>query len=490
MLKITIKNNYQTYFTYTKYILILLFFWLSINTGSKYIDSGNLIENLTNNTVNFTRSILPYIALIYLLSTEKIFKKNISNIDYFFIFFGLYGLFQILGLLYQYENLNEHYWVVCLYSALLFYKIIKNKNDEKLINFLFISNIMFISIIFLIFIFITFKENILSTHLLYNSRAFDLIYNTEQLPRSSGLSRMALILFVFLNSLYFSKICSSKQKTFLLIKISLLISILLLLQSRGQFLSFIIIFISWIIIFKIKKKIKYFFFTIIIPIIIFIIYPNLKNFLINMPETGTKSFELKLRPDLIFSNEIKNDNLTTKITQISNNRVEAWNFLIQVFLRDELKDEMKKKIEYSGYDTNKFNKPKRKNILTGYGPQADRYFMYNSSRVNEAPQILGPFGYNASNGIIYSLICSGILGLICYMVLNIIILFQILKVFLFKFKSKNLIDNPILVTSIFSILFLQFRNLFENSFSVFGVDLLILTTSYLVVQNEYRKLKS
>jgi len=197
-----------------------------------------------------------------------------------------------------------------------------------------------------------------------------------------------------------------------------------------------------------------------------------------------------LRPELIISDEIKNSEIITKISQISNNRVDAWNYLIQIFFRYELTAEMKKKIEYSGYDPNKFNKIKRKNILTGYGPQADRFLMYNQSRLNEAPQILGPFGYNASNGIIYSLICSGILGLACYIMLNIIIIFKTLKVFLFKFKSKNLIGNPILVTAIFSILFLQFRNLFENSFSVFGVDLLILITSYLVVHNEYRKLKS
>ena len=56
-------------------------------------------------------------------------------------------------------------------------------------------------------------------------------------------------------------------------------------------------------------------------------------------------------------------------------------------------------------------------------------------------------------------------------------------------KSKNLNSHPILVTSIFSVLFLQFRSLFENSFSVYKVDLLILVTSYLVIQNEYESYK-
>ena len=61
------------------------------------------------------------------------------------------------------------------------------------------------------FYFFTFKENLLSNYLLYNSEAFSVVYNTEQFPRSSGLSRMALILFIFINSLYLSKISFFKK---------------------------------------------------------------------------------------------------------------------------------------------------------------------------------------------------------------------------------------------------------------------------------------
>ena len=31
----------------------------------------------------------------------------------------------------------------------------------------------------------------------------------------------------------------------------------------------------------------------------------------------------------------------------------------------------------------------KKNLLTGYGPQADRQLMYNKSKIDEAPAILG-----------------------------------------------------------------------------------------------------
>ena len=50
-----------------------------------------------------------------------------------------------------------------------------------------------------------------------------------------------------------------------------------------------------------------------------------------------------------------------------------------------------------------------------------------------------------------------------------------MKILIYYIKIKNLNSYPILaLQSILSVLFLQFRSLFENSFSVYGVDLLIL----------------
>ncbi len=495
-----IPNFYDKYKKYTKYFFILLLFWLSINTGSKYIEISNLISNLSNYTFNFIRSLLPYGILIYVLFYEN--KKKIENkfkVDYFLLFFVFYGTLQIFGLLYQFDYLYEHYWVICLFATLSFYNLIISKKNTDLVNFILCSNIFFILIIFLIFIFFTFKENIFSIYLLYNSTAFDIIYYSEQFPRSSGLSRMALVIFIFLNSLYISKDHRFKNNIFLLFFISILISIILLLQSRGAILSLILIALLFIIIFKIENKLKYFTFIIVIPIIIFISYPNLKNILIEKnelkKETNSvqktiklKHIEINLRKNLLSTDDNVDEGFINKIASFSNNRVDAWNFLIQMFFNNQLSDQLKNKLEKTGYKTDAFREIKRKNLFTGYGPQADRQLMYNSSKITEAPAILGPFGYNASNGFIYSLICSGIIGLICFVSINLIILFKIYKVFIYNLKLKNLTSKPTLVTSIFLILFLQFRSLFENSFSVFGVDILILITSYLVIENEYRKL--
>lgn len=501
---LNISNYYDKYLIYAKYFFILFLFWLSINTGSKYLKIDNFFLYLTDYSFNFLRSILPYCILIYLLAFTK---KNDFKIDYFFIFFGLYGFFQILGLIYQLENLYEHYWVVCLFSLLLFHNLIINKKETELVNFILCSNIFLILTVFLIFIFFTFKENLLSNSILYNSKAFSIIYNTEQFPRSSGLSRMALILFIFINSLYFSSISFFKRNIYLLISNTFLVSVILLLQSRAIILFFILIFLSFVILFKIENKLKYFIFIIILPILIFISYPNLKNFLIEKYGTKDthassqktiklKKLEINMRGNLFSSTNYGweysryNQSIIQKVSSASNNRVEAWKFLIQMFFNNKLNDDIENKLKRYGYDISYFKKIKRKNLFTGYGPQADRHLMYNKSRIDEAPAILGPFGYNASSGIIYSLICSGIIGLICFLALNLIILFKSLKILIYYIRFKNLNSYPILVTSIFSVLFLQFRSLFENSFSVYGVDLLILMTSYLVIQNEYRKLQN
>ena len=57
---------------------------------------------------------------------------------------------------------------------------------------------------------------------------------------------------------------------------------------------------------------------------------------------------------------------------------------------------------------------KKYNFLTGYGPQADRYFMYNTEDRNDISNVtFGPW-CPCSNGYLYSLISSGILGFLYF----------------------------------------------------------------------------
>ena len=498
------KKFYNKYFSYTKYLLILFSFWISINTGSKYVEIDSLSWHISNNTFNFLRSILPYVFLIYYFIYEvKIYKNKSFNFDIIFKLFFIYGSLQILGLIYKFDDFYEHYWVVCLFSVLIFYNFIKEKNDEKLFNYIFFINIIAILLVFSIFTFITFKENILSENLLYNSSTFSIIYNTENLPRSTGLSRMALVLFIFFNSLYFSKIFKKKINICLNIACIILVSIIFLFQSRGIFLSYLLIFVGLIIFYRLKNIIQYFCLMILIPILVFVSYPNIKNILMEIygqkkgdlihhkKTIKLKNFEINIRNNLLTTKEELNENsFLNKIYSISNNRVHAWDLLLQIFFKNKLNEKMINELLSEGYDVAGFEKIKKKNFFTGYGPQADRHILYNNPGPDKSELILGPFGFNASNGIIYSLVCSGLLGMICFLTINLIIFKKIITLLIHHFKKSNLNSKPFLSSAIFSILFLQMRVLFENSFSVFGVDLLIFMSSYIVIQNEYRKLNN
>ena len=151
---------------------------------------------------------------------------------------------------------------------------------------------------------------------------------------------------------------------------------------------------------------------------------------------------------------------------------------------------MKDKVLTYGY------KPKEKYIdgyarfIFGLGPQADRHLMQlKKSKKGFAKSSMGPFGAHASNVFIYSLICGGFLSFLIFIILNLFILFKILKVIKYR-KEINLFNNFILTSSIFIILFLMFRGLFENSYGVFGVDLILMISSYTILSNNLSKINA
>lgn len=512
-----------------KFFIILFLFWLSINTGSKYLDIQFLKKNFSTNKLNFIRALLPYFVLIYLVIYNFLYKKNLLGLDLVFKLFVIYGLLQISGLVYYKQNLYEHYWVICLFSLLFYYHSIVQEKNKNLINSIFYANIFFIIIIFLVFIFITFKENIFSTNLLYHSNSFFLKFQNEDLPRSSGLSRMSLIIFLFLNAFYLSKNFSKKTNFIFIFCNILAISIILLLQSRGAILSFILIFILINILYKFENfifRLKYISLFLFIPCLIFLIYPNAKNFIIkkfimeekflslSKKEIKIKKIEIGLRNDLLFNSKerevihvppsqmkyyevVGKKNLKDKIYDLSTNRFYAWEYLLQIFFKNEINENMKKKIRHKRYDHSKFLKKNKKNFLTGHGPQADRHFLYAKSFADYKPdgtdsrsdKVLGPFGAHASNGYVYSLICAGVLGFLTFFYINIIIFYKILKILIHK-RKINFDTEPLLSSSILIIIFLQFRLLIENSFSVYGVDLLILISAYLIVNTKYKEINN
>ena len=479
------------------FIILLCLFWFSINTGSKYVNLNSPIEKNFGYFFNLLRSILPYLIFsFFLLKFDSFFKKVFIKKDLIFFCFFLYGIFQVIGLIIYNKNFYEHYWVVCLFSILVYFKCILESKNLLLVNLIFKINIFIISVIFVIFTFIALKENILSYNLFYHSRSFTYMLAGEYLPRSSGIARLALILFFIFNGIYFiEKI--RKKKIFYLSICSLLIFLIFILQSRGVILFFIIAYIFINIIFKFKdykERLIFYLFTIIIPIFLFFSYPLSKNYLIDKLEVETEQFygetmdKLNFLRDDFLLKEYKAD-LSDKITAISNNRTQAWSYLLQIFFKGELNSKMKNRIHNLKYIPPEPFIDSKKRLIFGLGPQADRDLMYlkRTTKKGFAKSDYGPFGGHASNVFVYSIICGGLSSFIIIIILNLSILFKIFKIIKHRKKLKPT-KNYILISSIFTILFLLYRGVLENSYGVFGVDLIILLSTYCVLEINYRKI--
>ena len=133
----------------------------------------------------------------------------------------------------------EHYWVVCLFSLIIYFKVFLENKNFNLENIIFIFNILFIFIISIIFSFLALKQNILSYNLLYHSKIFVGQLGGEYFPRSTGISRMALISFYFFS--FFYLVNFYKQKNYIvLFVISFLAFMILILQSRTTVIFFVV----------------------------------------------------------------------------------------------------------------------------------------------------------------------------------------------------------------------------------------------------------
>ena len=222
-------------------------------------------------------------------------------------------------------------------------------------------------------------------------------------------------------------------------------------------------------------------------------YPITKDYLIQKFEIEFDSVKGDKDKNKIFRDDFipieNNLDISKKITTFSNNRVDAWNYLLQIFFKGELDEKIKNKIILNKFKPMKKIETKNLSLFFGFGPQADRRLM-NLEKIkpnNFAKSLRGPFGAHASNIFIYSLICGGILSIFIILILNLLILYKILKIL--KYRDQiNLRQNYILTSSISIILFLMFRSLFENSYGVFGVDLIIFLSTYVVIENNLKKI--
>lgn len=423
-------------------ILLLI---LNINTDPIFMTSDYFLNSGFLGVTKFLRSITPYIILVnFLIYFALGYKKNINKISTIYWLFIFYCFFQLIGLLFSDNEFLNLVWI-CSF----FFTIILFSDDEY---YLIERKYFLIVFIFLIIFFIFFSPSlykyfttVYNFHNYYPDSFFphvDEIVNNkndqlsihtivagESPPRSSGMSRLALILIIF-----FIFYDLKKEHFLKKILIIFLCIAIFLYQSRIVLASYLLIlFLILIHNFQFKDFLKKISTYLLIPLLFSLITFSYKEKIIS--KNLKNNIEL-INPDLVYNETIRS---FKNHDDFSSGRFEIW----------------KKILNHEDM-----------NFLIGLGPQADRYLINQS----------------ASNALIYSLASSGVFGIIFI----IGVYFYFLKKFLFYyFLNKQEIKKKWhIYSSIYMMFFILTRSLVETTFAVFSIDLIICLICISILEND------
>ena len=157
----------------------------------------------------------------------------------------------------------------------------------------------------------------------------------------------------------------------------------------------------------------------------------------------------------IETNELKKNQERLLSTQSTSGRTVIWTNIITIIKEDK--------------------------IVFGKGPQSDRYLL-NKFIKNKESTDYTIYENNASNALLYSYLCAGIVGfvtLVCIYLNTIILIYK--NIFVIKSFSKN---NILINFSTITLLYLLIRSVFENSFSLFSIDFVFFIVSYLISEKK------
>ena len=420
--------------------------WLSISTSFndllifKYKIPSHFPELDFFNFLNFMRHFLVYVCFLLSLSLIMFTKiKIFSKKNIVYLFFCIYLALQIPGLIFTYNLINNISFVISgltvIFIVLLVdeYFTIREKNI-----FIFISFIVLLGV-FLAAFSLGLRDYFAGEQNLYGGLKEDAaIFAKKDSPRSSGISRTCLILILML---FIIENLSLKKKSFIILIFNILfISVIFLYQSRTNiFLVLFSTFLIFVYLNKINFKniFKYLTIYILIPIVISFSLMTLHS---------NKVFNKRIADEISYkgiSEFEKQDNINIEkempirnFSDFSSGRINDWQKI--------------------------FYKLRKDNHFFGYGAQADR-FLINQS---------------ASNGLIYALSSSGIIGLIFFISFSFMVFLKSLKkIVKFQACKFNIYLNSLIV---FIILL---RSILETSYAVFGIDLMILITSFSLINN-------
>ena len=406
--------------------------------------SYNFLYLEFNQQINYLRGLsqlilFPIVLLIFIIFSYKdiILKKSNLVHNLLILFFFL----QLVGLLFnENSNINYYYYSITSINVVLITYIFKNYFSENDTN-----NLLNISISILLLVFLFFSLNYIKQSIISNQNLYTIwgelhsnnLFDVNNTPRPTGLSRTALIILIF-----FSVISFSYKNSFLNSLITVLtISIIILLSSRViifSLLIFIIFYLFYFQIFKRKKVMNFFKNFILYPVILIFLFNTFLNFKSNTKldndDSKVNIFENKLKRDYPKLEEKFHKN---SLEHFTSGRSKDWMDILQ----------------------------KNKKIIIGNGVMGDRFL------INQT----------ASNLLIYSYASSGLIG-------TILISIICLKIFINSvnliFKKKEILKTPYIFVSCLIIIFILFRSTLETSFGVFGIDLLLFCSSMAIITRE------
>lgn len=420
----------------------------------KHIDMFNETY-LFNLFLNFIRAIAPSVILILSLSVIvfRLNKIKLENINLAIIIYLLYALIQLVALYFSEIDKSSYFWIVSLLATVF---LLINTSHYKAERFHLIF-IISISIIFLVYIYFFQLElgKFWYSHIhIYGSFNYDTgikigeyIYISPT-PRTSGLSRSGLFVFIICSIIFFStsnKLYSSITGSIMMITSTSIF----LFQSRTLITCFIIacFVISFLFLnYNFKKKILVNLLLIVMPILI--------AALITIMRPGLDDIAKKQQDSSIAADE---RNFLKKFRS----RIDLQS---TYFIRELDPESFSSK--RTMYWKTLFEQSKNK-LFIGYGPQADRHFLDYRS---------------ASNTLFYSLICAGLPGVILMLLLYILTLKEL---FIFWTGNNTIKKDLIIEKSSFIILIvICLRSVLETNHAVFSIDFLFFILCFSILNKK------
>ena len=437
-----------------KYFTVVLLFaiWGSLDSNIVSllsIFSSSSIFSFVN-LFSIIRASGPYVIFIIFICffyKRLSFRTSSRNLNFILIILVLNFLIQLIAsFIYQDNTLlnNSNLILLSIMSLALFIFEFNHDNSKKILIFswvvLFLIFMWFSAIMFLWY----FSDKNTVANLYHGwPQSFQVIEDlTENIPRSSGIGRSALILLI---PIMLGLLIRKKINILLYFFYNYSFFIMLATQSRITLLGFflfICVIIFYLITLKQESilKIKKICLIILIPIIFSVIIVSMKSLQLN----NNNILKINSVSDYSKDPDVKRFLRPIDPVSFTSRRYDDWQEILK----------------------------KNNNIFLGNGIMGDRWI------INQT----------ASNLILYNYASSGIIGVFLFALLMFRSFFICSKIILFHEKKINK-HNYILLSACYIQYFLMGRSLVEVSFAVFGIDFLIFFAAYFFTEEYYNKKK-